>query len=75
MELRPKTASVVTDLDRYQWSDRDWIDQRAERQSLNRPISIYEAHLGSWQKAPDEKWGSRYLTYRELADELIPVHR
>lgn len=72
MELRPKTASVVTDLDRYQWSDDDWMNRRVEQQNLGRPISIYEVHLSSWQKVPDDKWGSRYLTYRELAEELIP---
>ncbi len=72
MELRPKTASVVADLSRYQWSDQDWLKERAKQQPLDRPISIYEVHLGSWRKTPDEKWGSRFLTYRELADELIP---
>lgn len=72
MELRPKTASVVTDLDRYQWSDGDWMNRRVEQQNLGRPISIYEVHLSSWRKVPDDKWGSRYLTYRELAEELIP---
>ncbi len=71
MEQRPRTASVVADLDRYQWSDGDWMSVRAEQQGLDRPISIYEVHLSSWRKVPDEKWGSRYLTYRELADELI----
>ena len=72
MELRPRTASVVADLDRYQWSDGDWMNRRVEQQNLGRPISIYEVHLSSWRKVPDEKWGSRYLTYRELAEELIP---
>jgi len=72
MELRPNTASVVADLDRYKWSDGDWVNRRAEQQNLDRPISIYEVHLSSWRKVPDEKWGSRYLTYRELAEELIP---
>lgn len=72
MEQRPRTASVVSDLDRYQWSDGDWITRRLENQALDTPISIYEVHLGSWRKVADEKWGSRYLTYRELADELIP---
>lgn len=72
MEQRPRTASVVADLDRYQWSDGDWINRRGEHQGLDRPISIYEVHLSSWRRVPDEKWGSRYLTYRELADELIP---
>ncbi len=72
MEQRPRTASVVAELDRYQWSDEDWINRRVEQQGLDRPISIYEVHLGSWRRVSDEKWGSRYLTYRELADELIP---
>ncbi len=72
MELRPKTASVVANLSRYEWSDQDWMKERTKQQPLDRPISIYEVHLGSWHKTPDEKWGSRFLTYRELADELIP---
>jgi 1,4-alpha-glucan branching enzyme len=72
MELRPKTGSVTINLDSYQWQDSDWMRQRAARQSLESPISIYEVHLGSWRKLPDEKWGSRYLSYRELAETLIP---
>jgi 1,4-alpha-glucan branching enzyme len=72
MELRPKTASVVSNLGRYTWGDEEWIARRAETQAFDRPIAIYEVHLGSWKKIPDEKWGARYLTYRELADELIP---
>ena len=72
MEERPRTGTVVVDLDRYQWNDTDWIGRRAETQSLDRPISIYELHPGSWRKIVDKKWGLRYLTYRELADQLIP---
>jgi 1,4-alpha-glucan branching enzyme len=72
MEQRPRTASVVVDLDRYQWADSDWLGRRSAQQALDRPISIYEVHLGSWRRVPDERWGTRYLTYRELADELIP---
>jgi 1,4-alpha-glucan branching enzyme len=72
MELRPSTGSVAVNLDRYQWQDQDWIASRAQRQSLDSPISIYEAHLGSWRRKPDEEYGSRWLTYRELAEELIP---
>jgi 1,4-alpha-glucan branching enzyme len=72
MEQRPKTASVVTDLDRYEWGDAAWIENRASNQEFDRPISIYEAHLGSWKKMPDKEWGVRYLTYREMAEELIP---
>jgi 1,4-alpha-glucan branching enzyme len=72
MEQRPRTASVVVDLDRYKWGDGDWVGRRADQQALDRPISIYELHLSSWRKLPDEAWGARYLTYRELAAELIP---
>ncbi len=72
MEERPRTGSVVTDLDSYTWHDETWMTTRQDRQGLTRPISIYEAHLGSWRKVPDETWTSRYLSYRELADTLIP---
>ncbi len=72
MEQRPKTASVVTNLDAYLWGDDDWVNNRVEHQAFDKPVSIYEVHLGSWRKAEDEKWGTRYLTYQELADELIP---
>jgi 1,4-alpha-glucan branching enzyme len=72
MEERPRTGSVVVDLNRYQWHDEAWMISRKERQSLQSPISIYEVHLGSWRKVPDEQWGMRYLSYRELAEVLIP---
>ncbi len=72
MEQRPRTASVVTNLDSYQWNDGDWIQNRPVHQALDKPLSIYEVHLGSWRKAVDDEWGLRYLTYRELAAELIP---
>ncbi|MCI5131228.1 MAG: 1,4-alpha-glucan branching protein GlgB [Candidatus Electrothrix sp. EH2] len=72
MELRPATGSVVSNLDNYQWQDQDWVEERAQRQSLDGPISIYEIHIGSWRREADKKWGSRYLTYRELAEHLIP---
>lgn len=72
MEERPRTGSVVADLDRYQWTDADWMQARAQRQGLDAPISIYEVHLGSWKKIADANWGQRYLSYRELVDQLIP---
>lgn len=68
-EEPPRTASVVYD-DDYQWKDNLWISERRPIQNrLNRPISIYEVHLGSWRRNPIE--GSRSLTYRELAVELV----
>jgi 1,4-alpha-glucan branching enzyme len=72
MEQRPKTASVVVNPDRYRWGDGEWLRRRVERQAHRRPISTYEVHLGSWRRVPDENWGTRYLSYRELAEQLIP---
>jgi 1,4-alpha-glucan branching enzyme len=66
-ELRPRTASVVWDLGRYQWRDQEWLDHRDERQALQAPISIYEVHLGSWKRVPDTQG---FLTYRDLAQQL-----
>ncbi len=67
-EIRPSTASVIWDLSGYQWGDGAWMAERGERQALDRPVSIYEVHLGSWMRVPEE--GNRWLTYRELAPRL-----
>lgn len=72
MEERPRTGSVVANLDRYQWTDSAWLAKRQHLQNLDAPISIYEVHLGSWRREPDTLWGDRYLSYRELAATLIP---
>ncbi len=69
-EVRPRTASVVCDLGRYQWNDAAWIDQRGQTKWHEKPISVYEVHLGSWKRKVEE--GNRWLTYRELAEQLIP---
>lgn len=69
-ELRPKTASIVRDLSGYAWQDGEWMKARQSRDPLTQPWSIYEVHLGSWRRNPEE--GSRWLTYTELADTLIP---
>jgi 1,4-alpha-glucan branching enzyme len=69
-ELRPHTGSIVARLDTYQWNDTGWISQRKEKNWFESPIAIYEVHLGAWRRVPDE--GSRWLTYSELADQLIP---
>jgi 1,4-alpha-glucan branching enzyme len=63
----PRTASIVWDLD-YSWGDREWMAGRQGRNSLDAPLSIYEMHLGSWRRVPEE--GNRFLTYRELAPLL-----
>jgi 1,4-alpha-glucan branching enzyme len=69
-ELRPKTASIVSNIDRYTWNDSAWIAHRAQSDWLHSPMTIYEVHAGSWRRRPSE--GNRWLTYRELADELLP---
>jgi 1,4-alpha-glucan branching enzyme len=69
-EMRPKTASVVTDIDRYKWNDAAWLEARASRDWLHSPMCTYEVHLGAWRRRVED--GYRWLTYRELAEELIP---
>ncbi|MEK7269081.1 MAG: alpha-amylase family glycosyl hydrolase, partial [Nitrospirota bacterium] len=69
-ELRPKTASIVRSLAGYQWGDQRWMEERAAGDPLAGPLAIYEVHLGSWARVPEE--GDRWLTYRELAAKLIP---
>ena len=67
-ETPPKTASIVTSLD-YEWKDSEWMRSRRDNNSTNGPISIYEVHLGSWRRVPEE--GNRSLNYRELAHHLV----
>ena len=66
-EVSPRTASVVWDLT-YGWGDHEWMATRRNRNALSAPVAIYEVHLGSWMRVPEE--GQRYLTYRELAPKL-----
>src|SRR6476660_2787554 len=67
-EIRPHTASRVWDLESYSWQDGSWMAGRAKNNSLDSPISIYEVHLGSWRRVPEED--NRWLSYRELAPLL-----
>jgi len=67
-EIRPLTASKVAELDGYEWHDADWIAARATHDASTHPMSIYEVHLGSWRRKPEEN-GS-WLTYREIAPQL-----
>jgi len=71
-EVRPQTASIVWDLGRYAWNDAEWIAGRQKRQGLDRPIAIYEVHLGSWRRKGAGEGQSGWLTYRELAATLVP---
>ncbi len=64
-----QTASIVWGLDKYEWGDADYMKKRREADYYHRPVSVYEVHLGSWARRPDE--GNRPLSYRELADELL----
>ncbi len=66
-EVSPKTGSAVWDL-AYEWQDSEWMENRAGRNSLKAPVSVYEVHLGSWRRVPEE--GNRFLTYREMARHL-----
>ena len=64
------TGCIVFDLARYQWSDQAWIENRPKIDPYNRPMSIYEVHIGSWQRIAED--GDRSLSYLELGDRLIP---
>ncbi|MGW8287227.1 MAG: 1,4-alpha-glucan branching protein GlgB [Desulfobulbales bacterium] len=69
-ELRPKTASIVRSIENYAWNDDDWLEKRRSSKPYDQPISIYEVHLGSWRRDPNDP--ERFLTYREVADALVP---
>lgn len=66
-EKRPQNASVVADIESYVWQDDAWMTARAQDNPLDKPMSIYEVHLGSWRRNAQDEW----LTYRELADQLV----
>jgi 1,4-alpha-glucan branching enzyme len=66
-EVSPKTGSVVWDLT-YDWGDAEWMAERRGRSALDAPMSIYELHLGSWMRVPDE---GGFLTYTDLAPRLV----
>jgi 1,4-alpha-glucan branching enzyme len=66
-EVPPRTGSLVWDTE-YTWHDQEWMEKRDRVQALDAPMSIYEVHLGSWMRVPEE--GNRSLTYRELASKL-----
>ncbi len=66
-QLRPNNASIVANIDNYTWGDQEWLAARAQRDPLKQPWSIYEVHLGSWQRDEHGNW----LNYRELAHRLV----
>ncbi len=69
-ELRPKSASIVCDIETYQWQDEKWLAAQDNVSPYEKPMSIYEIHPGSWQRDPSEP--GRFLSFREMADSLIP---
>ena len=66
-EIPPKTASIVWNLD-YQWGDQEWMTSRRQRNALDKPMAIYEMHVGSWRRVAEQS--NRSLSYRELASQL-----
>ncbi len=68
VERGPGAAAIVADLDRHAWRDDAWMTQRRSYDAREAPLAIYEVHLGSWRRKPEE--GHRWLTYRELAEQL-----
>ncbi|MCX7843437.1 MAG: 1,4-alpha-glucan branching protein GlgB [Clostridia bacterium] len=81
-ELRPNTASIVYNVDSYSWNDSEWMKNRDSSSTFEKPISIYEVHLGSWARKAsgqgpggEEDGGGSFLTYRELADRLVSYVR
>ena len=67
-EMRPGTASLVTDLS-YDWGDSEWIRERSAKDNFTSPMNIYECHLGSWKRYEGE---NGFYSYRELAEQLVP---
>ncbi|MGE4283288.1 MAG: 1,4-alpha-glucan branching protein GlgB [Clostridia bacterium] len=68
-ELRPHTASVVYDIDCYGWKDEDWMQERTCINQMERPVAIYEVHMGSWMRTSQEENG--FISYRDAADKLV----
>lgn len=69
-EMRPATSSVVHNIRNYSWSDANWMATRYKKNGQDSPVSIYEVHLSSWMRIPEDN--NRWLSYRELADKLVP---
>ncbi len=69
-EVAPKSASRIYELDNYKWNDKKWMQKRHNFNAHDAPVSVYEMHVGSWRRNPEED--NRYLTYKELAVELVP---
>ncbi len=69
-ELRPGTASVVTDLSKFKWTDSTWVKKRDESNLQELPMAIYECHIGSWMRHPGRE-DEGFYTYRQFADRIV----
>ena len=67
-ELRPGTASVISSTSQHQWLDENWMDKRGKNDWLHKAHSVYEVHLGSWQRNEQ----GEFLNYRDFAEQLVP---
>ena len=67
-ETRPGTGSKIYELDDFNWSDAEWQSEKSKQDILKKPVNIYEVHFGSWKQHDD----GNFLTYREMAEQLVP---
>ncbi len=68
-QLRPETASVITNLKGFKWSDSEWVSKKKKEDHLKEPMSIYECHIGSWKKQED-RTEDGYINYRDIVEDL-----
>ncbi len=68
-ELRPDTASIVYNLEGYRWQDQEWLEERKRGNYLEKPVAIYEVHMGSWMRVSRDENG--FISYRDAADKLV----
>ncbi len=68
-EIRPGTASITADISEFKWSDSAWIKKRDQEDMNEKPLAVYECHIGSWMKHPNDEDG--FYNYREFADRLV----
>lgn len=69
-EKRPNNASVVYEIDGFEWTDKTWMEERDHKNVYNSPVNIYEIHMGSWMKDVNDR--EHFLNYTEIADRIIP---
>ena len=67
-EKPPNTASIISSVDGYDWKDKAWMGYRKDKNGLDKPYAVYEAHLGSWMRNADD---NSFLSYEQLADKLV----